>query len=287
MKSIYLNICAKCVVFALLGIMLYAPAVWSKDLQLSMLPRYFPKRLTRMITPLAQYLAKETGYTIKPVLTDNFDQYEEHIRQGKIQIGYENPLIYSRVASVHRVIAMALKGQGGDKFRGIVITRPDSGIRGLADLRGHRIMIVSKTSAGGYLSQKLTLAEEGIQVDTDCDLHVAADNRQENVILSVSLGDADAGFIRESALHKADKYIRPGSIEVIGTTAWLPNWALSVNRTMDPGLRQAIQQALLKLVTGDPVLKAMGLSGFRAASDEDYAIMRKLVAPASGGNMAQ
>jgi phosphonate transport system substrate-binding protein len=247
------------------------------DYQFSMLPRYFPEHLTKMMSPLAEHLATQTGEKIEAILTDDFSDYEKQVNNGKIAIGYQNPLVYVNVAKNHEVLAMAIKDKDGDKFRGIIITRPDSDIKSLADLKGKLIMIVGETSAGGYLSQKLSLSDAGIDI-SDMTIDVAADNRQENVIISVSVGDVDAGFIRESAFHVADKYIMPNSIKTIAETAWLPNWALSINRNMDTSLKQKVSQAVLGLQENDPVLQALGLRGFRKADDSEYDVMRKLAA---------
>ena len=266
----------KLFIFVLAMGCLWSGFVQAGEYKLSILPRYFPEKLTAMITPLATYLSDETGFSIEPVLTDNFASYESELLKGKIAIGYENPLVYVNVSTHHNVIATAVKGEGGDKFRGIIISRPDSGISKIASLKGKRVMIVSKASAGGFLSQKLTLLEKGLDVERDCELSIAADNRQENVIISVSIGDVDAGFIRESAFHKADQFIMPGSVKDIAKTAWLPNWALSVNRDMPQPQKDAIQKALLKLTPDSPALKAMELKSFIAASDSDYEILRTL-----------
>ena len=249
----------------------------AEDYKLSMLPRYFPKKIRSMIDPLAEYLSQKTSLAIKPVLTKDFTEYENSIKNGDIAIGYQNPLVYAKVSKVHEVLAMAIKGAGGDKFRGIVIARPNSGIESIRDLRQKKIMIVGKTSAGGFLSQKITLSENGINTERDCVIEEASDNKQENVIISVSVGDVDAGFIRESALHVADKYIRPGSIMVVSNCAWLPNWAFSVNRNLPDEIKNKIKNAVLQLKKEDPVLKAMRLEGFRPASDRRYDILRKLI----------
>lgn len=266
----------KIIFLIVLLICLCSSQVQAEDQKLSMLPRYFPEKLTAMITPLAAYLSSETGMSFEPILTDNFASYEAELLKGKIAIGYENPLVYVNVSKSHEVIATAVKGEGGDKFRGIIITRPDSGISKISALKGKKVMIVSKASAGGYLSQKLSLKENGLDVERDCELSVAADNRQENVIISVSIGDVDAGFIRESALHKADQFIMPGSVKNVVETAWLPNWALSVSRYMPQEQKDAIQKALLKLDRDSNILKAMELKSFVAASDSDYDVLRTL-----------
>ena len=266
----------KVLLFVIILIGFSGGSISAEEQKLSMLPRYFPEKLTAMIIPLAAYLSSETGMSFEPILTDNFASYESEVLKGKIAIGYENPLVYFNVSSSHEVIATAVKGNGGDKFRGIIITRPDSGISKIAALKGKKVMIVSKTSAGGFLSQRLTLRENGLDAEKDCTLSIAANNQQENVIISVSVGDVDAGFIRESALHKADELIIPGSIRTIAETTWLPNWALSVNRNMPQYQKDAIQKAVLKLEQDSIVLKAMELKSFIAASDSDYEILQTL-----------
>ena len=251
--------------------------VYSRDLTFSMLPRYYPERLTQMMGPFAKYLSRELAAPVEAILTDDFADYEKRVNQGEIPIAYENPLVYTRVSKTHHVVAMAMKGEDGDKFRGIIITRPDSRINHIENLRGKSVMIVSETSAGGFLSQKLSLMERGVDVNRDMFLEVASNNKQENVIISVSVGDVEAGFIRESALHVADKYIVPGSVKVLAPTAWLPNWALSVDKSLTPEVQDKVKTAVLALKADNPALVAMGLNGFRPADDSDYDVIRKVV----------
>ncbi len=249
---------------------------FSAEYKISILPRYYPETLTAMLSPLADYLSKQTGEKIQYILTKNFADYEARVKNGEIAIAYQNPMVYVNVSSVQEVLAMALKGKDGNQFRGIIITRPDSNINTLADLQGKQVMIVSQTSAGGYLSQLLSLNRNGIDA-SQISFEEAADNRQENVIISVSIGEVDAGFIRESALHKADKYILPGSIKLVLKTAWLPNWAFSVNRSLPDGFREKIRKTILNIQKDGKVLSALGLKGFAAATDSDYDTVRQLM----------
>jgi phosphonate transport system substrate-binding protein len=171
---------------------------------------------------------------------------------------------------------MAVKGKDKDKFRGIIIARKDTiELQNLTDLKGETISIVGYTSAGGYLSQKLTLMKLDINIDEECSIVEAIENKQENVILSVYLGDAAAGFIRESALNQADKYIAPSKIKVISATAWLPNWAFSVHRKLPNSFKNQIKNALIKLEPNHPVMKNLKIENFRSAKDSEYNAIRK------------
>ncbi len=259
----------------LFTILLPVKAITQEAYQLSMLPRYSYEEINKRITPLAVYLSKKVNLVIEPVVINNFTQYERQLKNGVIELGYENPYIYVLVSQTHEVLAMALKGKGKDKFRGIIIVKSDSDIASVKDLKNKKISIVGKTSAGGYLSQKLTLMENNIDVEKDCEISEAIDNKQENVIFAVYTGDADAGFIRESALHRIDKFIPAASIKVINKSAWLPNWALSVKRSLARDKKEALRKALIDLKKDDPVIKSLKIIKFRSAEDKEYDSVRK------------
>jgi len=65
-------------------------------------------------------------------------------------------------------------------------------------------------------------------------------------------------------------------VKAVVKTAWLPNWALSVNKDLHKKQKDAIQGALLKLERDSTVLKTMELKSFVAATDSDYDIIRTL-----------
>lgn len=255
-----------------LGQPLSAPA--ANPLRLSMLPLYSAEEISKQITPLAALLTKATGIQVEPVVMNNFKEYEQRLGRD-IDIGYENPNLYVRAANTHEVVAMISKAPDGPKFRGIIITRADSPLVSTEDLKGKRVAIVGFTSTGGYLSQRLTLLQEGIDTSRDMVIEEALDNKQENVILSVYNGDVDAGFIRESALRQVDAYVPPRQIKVIKKTAFLPEWAISVNRKLPAETKAAIRKALTGLKAGDSVLKTMKIDAFVPAEDRDYDPMRQ------------
>lgn len=245
------------------------------DYKISMLPKLSAEETNRRLTLLAQYLTETTGLTITPVVSKSFAQYQQQLQSGAISIGFSNPYIYVLVSNTHKVVAKAERGAGKAYFRGIIITRSDSPLQTLNDLRGKRVSFVSRSAAGGFLSQKLTLTEEGIDVDRDLRLDVAVENKHENVIFAVFLGDADAGFIRESSFILADKFIPPGSLRILAKTARLPNWALSVDRSLPDNDIMKITEAILNLYPDSQTAKALGINRFVPAIDRDYDSVRK------------
>ena len=222
------------------------------------------EQLTVMLQPLVTWLSQETGNDIKLLLPENTDQYTAEILHGNIVIGYESPSVYVNISNVHQAVAGAVTAPQDTRSKGIIISRPKSGISAVEDVKGKKIMIVGRNSVGGFLSQKLTLKEKGIDVERDCELSEAADHREENVIISVSIGDVDAGFISEKALRDADQYIAPGSVAVVVKTAPLPDWVISVSRNMPQVQQDDIREALLRLTPDDPILKSLESSPLKA-----------------------
>ncbi|MDK9707410.1 MAG: phosphate/phosphite/phosphonate ABC transporter substrate-binding protein [Desulforhopalus sp.] len=261
-------------VTALILQLLFPAASIAAEYRLSMLPLFGAEEIHRRITPLAEYLSKETGLTITPILTADFSQYSQQLSAGAIHIGYENPYVYVMHAAYHDAVAMASTGGQGFRFRGIIITRKDSPIRSIKDLKGKKIAIVSQSSTGGFLSQSYSLAKQGIRLQEDCVVEEATENKQENVIFSVYNGDVDAGFIQEAALPQVKEFVPVESIRVLERTEWLPNWALSLSKKMPEADKKKIIAAIERLGRDAPALKAMKVDAFALTQDSEYDVVR-------------
>lgn len=263
----------KLILLLALGMAGVSAAATAETYKISIMPRFFNDKLTAMMTPLIEYLHQQTGLDIELVLASDNADYTKRLKAGTIAIGFQNPVVYTEVAPQHQAVASA-REFGENRYRGIVIVRPDSPIKALKDLRGKHVMIAGKNTAGAYLSQKLSLSEIGIPI-TDLKVDTAAENREENVDIAVSVGDVDAGFVRESSLHVADAYVVPGSIKKLAETAWVPAWAFSLDRAVPADIRAKITDAVLKLEPGNAVLKALEVDGFAPATDADYDTIRQ------------
>lgn len=253
---------------------LLLPLLCVADYKLSVTPRFAAEELLRRLTPLSKHLSEALGEPVEIIIAADFADYEKRVASGEIDIAYSNSNLYPLTAAAHEVVAMESTIMG-PKLRGLIITRADSDIVSIEDLMGRAVSVVGFQSTGGFLSQKLFLEERGIDVREAIHLQEARGNKQENVILCVYFREADAGFIREDALHIADQYVPSSQIRVIARTAWLPNWALSVKRKLPNEVKQKILSALLALKPGNPVLEALEMKEFVPATDADYDVIRR------------
>jgi phosphate/phosphite/phosphonate ABC transporter binding protein len=253
-----------------------------RTIKVAILPLYSAITIYERYEPLMRYLSRETGYEFKLVIPKDFDDFVRIVKSGRVDFSYQNPYIFalidrdrdikSLVTTIGEDIASADGIGGGDSFSGIIITRHDSAIRNIKDLRGKRVMIVSRKSAGGYLSQKLFLDHMGI--DTEKDMRIIDAKRQENVIFGVYRGEADAGFVRESALVVWKEEIDMKKMRILARTKALPNWPFALCGNVNSSLVNEVRRLLIQL-NDAKILKAARVKGFEAARESDFDVLKR------------
>lgn len=246
------------------------------DYRLTMMPIFSSAEIQNRIAPVAQYLSQETGLRIETVVTNSFETYGQ-LSDGERTISFSNPVYYASGSGRHKAIAIASKGEQGSRFRGLIVTRRDSNIKQISDLKGKTVGYNGKRAGAAHLSQRLTLLEHGLDTLRDLQLTLPVNNKQENTLLAVYVGDIDAGFVRESALKSVQTYIPLQSLVVLEETAWIPQWALSVSEQMPEAHRQAILLALTRLNSGHSALQALEIDAFKVASDSDFDALRRAI----------
>lgn len=254
-----------------------------KTIKVAVLPLYSPLTIYKRYDPLMRYLSEKTGYEFKLVIPQNFEEFIEIVSKGKVHFSYQNPYVFSIIAKNYPIRPLGITvGEdcsseegicGSEKFRGVIITRKDSNIHKLIDLKGKKIMIVSPTSAGGYLSQKLYLEKKGFNLDRDFKLIDA--KRQEKVIIGVYKGEADAGFIREAALSIVANEVDISKIKILDYGEYLPNWPFAVVNNQNKELTEKVKQ-LITTIDDPLILKKAKIKKFKEATDEDYKILKTL-----------
>ncbi|MCX7914323.1 MAG: PhnD/SsuA/transferrin family substrate-binding protein [Thermodesulfovibrionales bacterium] len=255
----------------------------AKTIKVAILPLYSPLTIYKRYDPLMRYLSERTGYEFKLVIPKNFEEFIQMVSEGRVDFSYQNPYVFSIISKKHPIKPLAITvGEdctteegicGDEKFRGIIITRNDGRINKLEDLKEKKIMIVSPTSAGGYLSQKLYLEKKGFNLQRDFKLIDA--KRQEKVIIGVFRGEADAGFIREAALSVWADEVDISKIKILDYGDYLPNWPFAEVNVKNRELSENVKKLITKI--DDPkILKSAKVKAFKEATNEDMALLKRL-----------
>lgn len=247
------------------------------------LPQYSHTESFQRHQQLVEYLAEETGLSIRQVFPDTFAHHISMFGQGKIDISFSNPFVYVNLANRYGARAMAriVEEDGRAEFRGQIIARRDNeAIRSVEDCRGKSWVAVDPSSAGGYLFPLGLFVDHGLTL-RDFQEVVFSGGRQENVILGVYAGLHDFGTIREGSLKVVEDKIDIGQIKVVATSRPYPGWVYAYSPRLPQEAADKIRAAMLKLdYAHDPrhraILEAARFIGFVPSDDRDFDPIREL-----------
>lgn len=236
---------------------------------------------------LVEFLRKETGFNIKQIFPDTFDQHMTMVGQSKIDISYSNPFIYIKIAHRYgaRAFARIAEIYNQENFRGQIICRADNQlIKTIGDCRGKSWLAVDSTSAGGYLYPLGYFIDHGIQKTDFSEIAFTPGpgGKQEKVVLAVYAGKYDIGTIREGTLNVVADKIDINEIRVIANTRWYPGWVYAARAGLDPKIVEKVRKALLSLDVSQEehqhILKTADFVRVIPSEDQDFNPIRELAA---------
>lgn len=261
-----------------------ASPVWAssndreKDLIFSIHP-YLPEgELIKRFTPLVEFLESDLGLNIELRISKNYETHIEHVGNNIADIAYLGPSAYvelSRNHNNHKLLAR-LEINGKPTFHGYVVSREDSGITNLSQLKGKRFAFGSPHSTMSYLVPKYMLKEAGISLDLLADYKFLGNHR--NVALGVLVGEYDAGAIKEEVYLK----LKNKGLRMVAKSPAISEHVFVSHNKMPQKTYQAIRTSLLKLnkANGNAnILESIkkGVSGLVPASSQDYDNLRMMM----------
>lgn len=170
---------------------------------------------------------------------------------------------------------------GTTSYRGIIITRQDSGIRKLQDLKNKKFAWVDKESASAYLFPKAMMLEAKIDPDRDF-AEVDTLGKHDAVVYNVLLSKYDAGACYDDARNTLKDKNKKDELIILATTQDISNEPLVCRKSLPQDLRDKIKSALLQLSNKTPegreILKDLAdVQGFVKVDARDYDSIEKVL----------
>ncbi len=170
---------------------------------------------------------------------------------------------------------------GTTSYRGIILTRQDSGIRKLKDLKNKKFAWVDKESASAYLFPKAMMLEANIDPDRDF-AEVDTLGKHDAVVYNVLLGKYDAGACYDDARNTLRDKSKKDELIILATTQDISNEPLVCRKSLPQDLRDRIKAALLELNNKTPqgreILKDLAeVQGFVKVDARDYDSIEKVL----------
>ncbi len=219
-----------------------------------------PKKKIDRFQPLADHLASnlnDLGYDAgRVVIAANVEEMIEMVERGEVDVYFDSPFpaLTTQVSTGTELILRRWK-DGDAVYSGVVVTRHDSNIQSVDDIRGRVVAAEEPYSTTGFAQQVADLAVAGymMQLVDEPDWVIARDvigiwfsRDEENTIEAVLNGTVDVGFLSDRDLAELPDELR-GQVQIVLTTELLPRQIVSLRKGIDADVRDRISGLLLDL----------------------------------------
>lgn len=221
-------------------------------------------KLQQVYRPLMDFLDSQLGVKTKLVLSEDYADLIERIKDNRVNIGFLPPAAYVRAKaeiSSLRVMAgfMDLDPDTGAPrgyYNAMIFTRDDADIHTVEDLKGKRIGFTDINSTSGYQYPMHLLKQRGIEAESFfSDIKML--QQHQKVIEAVKNNKIDAGATFEFLYRKHHQ-----GLKIITKTRPMPLDAVVISENVSRVMGLKLKKSLLTLVPESSVVKAMRNNGF-------------------------
>ncbi|MDO8589557.1 MAG: phosphate/phosphite/phosphonate ABC transporter substrate-binding protein [Armatimonadota bacterium] len=256
-------------------------------IRMAVVPSVEQQKLAVSGEQLGKMLEKQTGYSIRVSVPTSYAAVVEAMGANQVDVGWLPPFAYvlANQKSGVDVILKSIRG-GSASYNGLIITRADSGIKSLDDLKGKRFAYVDALSTSGCIYPKILLVKKGYDPDKFFGQTVFAGSH-DAVIAAVYNKQVDAGAIYGGPISDArERMLRTlpdlmSKTRVIARTDPIPNDTVSVRKGLPPDVTLKIKEGLLAVARSEEgrktVLSLYGIDDLTPAKDSDYDSVRHAV----------
>jgi len=265
-------------------------------LRFSMIPTEETTQELSLYKPLVDQLKAATGKNVEFYLPTSYASVVEAMLGGFVDIGMHGP--YSYVIARERdpdlkVIVTYAKHKGhfqeeGPGYTAVLVTRTDSGIDSIEDLKGTVVGLTDPASTSGNLLPRVGFTKKIGSDLEDYFSRVVYTGGHDLSAMAVMEGQVDAAFV---ATHRLDNVIdrdlaKMEDYKVLWSSPVIPQDPFVVNGKLCDDLVEKITDAFLTLgdsEEGKKYLENVNASRFVPMQDSDYDIIRELKAAKDAG----
>ena len=245
-------------------------------LRVTAIPDETPTELQRKFKPLGEYLEKEIGMKVEFIPVTDYAASVEALVAKKVDLvwfgGFTFVQAYIRS---NKNVTPLVQREEDQKFTSVFISRADSGINQLSDLKGKTFSFGSPSSTSGHLMPRSYLLAEKIDPDTDLK-QISFSGAHDATIAAVAGGKVQAGALNASVWNKfvQDKKVDTSIVRVFYTTPPYFDYNWTVRNDLDLKLQDKIRNAFLKLDAKKPedkvILDLQRATKFITTKAENY-----------------
>ena len=247
-------------------------------LRVSMIPTTDPGKVIRESQPLVAYLEREVGAKLDLTVPTNYAAVVEAIANDQVDIAYLGGFTYVQASKRSGVVPLVQRERDRE-FHSLFITRIETGINSLSDLKGRQFAFGDVNSTSGHLMPEYFMREA--HVDPDAISKAIYTGGHDATALAVANRKVDAGALDETVYQKmvSEGRIDATNMKVFYTTPPFFDYVWAARKTLDPAIAESFSNAMLKLspndVTQKAILDLLNATNYVKADDRNYDKLRQ------------
>lgn len=264
----------------LLVALLVIPTAFAAEppLILGVHPYLPPKEIQERFAPLAAHLGKVLGRPVVVRVGRDYDQHITAIGKDQIDIAFLGPAPYVTLVKTYgpKPLLARLEVNGKPRLVGVIVTRRDSPLRKLSELKGKRFAFGDPQSTMSHVVPQRMLEQAGVPEKALAGHKFLGAHK--NVVLGVLAGDYDAGAVKSEVY---DEYAAKG-LRILATSPPVPEHVFVTRADLPREQIEQLRNTLLTLKStpnGLAVLQAINkdTTNLVPVHDGDYDGMRQIL----------
>ncbi len=227
-----------------------------------------------------EYLTEKTGKKVIYYTVHSNAAEVEAIRSGRLHIAGFSTGPTGYAVNLGGYVPIAVKGTA-EAFQGynlIIVTKPDSGIKTVDDLKGKVVAHTSASSNSGNLAPRALFPNLGITPDKD--YQVKYSGKHDQSIMGVLSGDYDAAPVASDVFKRMVDAgrIKAEDFRIIYTSPRFPTSAFGYAHDLNPELVEKIKDAFFTFRFSQEMQDTFGGADrfFPITYKEDWAVIRDI-----------
>lgn len=241
-------------------------------LRVGLIPNQAPDRVKAQYQPFGEYLSKALNQPVELFVATDYAGVVEALASDKLDLAYFGGLTYlqaERRAQLYPIVTEVDRETKTTKYYSAIITRADSPIQKLEDIRGKKFAFGDINSTSGSLYPRIMLDRAGLSDFTNPNLFIYSGGH-DATSLAVQNGTADAGGVERRIMNRLAEAgtVDKSKLRIVQETL-VEGYPWCVRASLDPALVEQITNAFLTMKDGD-LLRLMRAESFARVSAKDY-----------------
>lgn len=258
---------------------MFAQEKWPEKINFGVIPVAGSTSMKENFSGLTEHLNKKLGIKVELQLAGDYTGVITGMQHKHIDVAYFGPESYVQAQKRANAEALVVEvdiESGVPGYRGIIITKKDSGLNSLKSIKGKTWAFTSSQSTSGTLVPTVMFSKSGINPQ-EYFSKVLYSGGHEASILSIKAGKIDAASTNDLDFNRGlGKAWTADDFNIIWTSDLIPGSPMAVRGDLPESLKKALKEAFISYNDKDGLNK-LKIKGYIEANDSMYNPIRDLI----------